>query len=358
MSLGYIGPMDDMLCNISAFRYYRIPPQVVMLLPSVPSLGLDRNRAQLAKAPLISGALRTPVHVLDERRGSGSRGLRVVRHVWSGDLPPQALHESPLGFQVTSPLLTLLTMAPDISVTRLAMAMYEFCGTFSVFELTSELASLLDQAYRDRILDPGFGWRRMVSHDGAASSLWKRPPLIELDDLLAFASQNDGTRGIKAFRCAAKMVSGITASPLEVQASMLLGVSRPLGGEGLHLKNNIPLTLSRSAQRISGTQRRVADIMISNDDCDRSVIVECQGSAFHGSVEAKLSDSDRTTALQSMGYEVILTTYAQLTDPIAYRAVVKLIERKLGIKERCKTNRQLARGQEMRRDLFDRWESF
>lgn len=329
-----------------------------MLLPALPPFGFDRNRAQLAKAPLVAEALRTPVHVLDTRCGSGRKGVRVVRHTWTDELPPQALFDSPLGFQVTSPLFTLLTMAPDVSMTRLAMAMYEFCGMFTVFEMTPALASVLDRAYREHALDAGFGWRRMVSHDGSPSGLWKRPPLIEVDDLLSFASENDGARGIKTFRRAAQMVSGVTASPLEVQASMLLGVSRPLGGEGLLLENNVPLTLSRSAQRISGTQRRIADIVISSEDGRRSVIVECQGTAFHGSVEAKLADSDRTTALQSMGYEVILTTYSQLTDPISYRAVVKLIERKLGINERAKTDRQLDRECQMRQDLFDRWESF
>ncbi len=139
---------------------------------------------------------------------------------------------------------------------------------------------------------------------------------------------------------------------------MLLGVSRPLGGEGLRLENNVTLDLNRSAQRISGTQKRIADIVMTNNSGGADVIVECQGAAFHGSVEAKLFDSDRTTALQSMGYEVILMTYSQLTDPIAYRAVVRLIERKLGLRERSKTELQLKRELLMRRDLFDRWEFF
>lgn len=329
-----------------------------MLLPTLPLYEADRNRSRLASTPLVVEALGAPLHVLDGRYGSADKGARIIRHAWSGEMPGAALCDTPFGYQVTSPLFTLLTMAPDVSPTRLAMAMYEFCGTFCVFEPAPAISRLLDRALRERVLEPGFGWRRMRSHDGSASNLWKRPPLIDVDDLRLFASQNSGMRGIKAFRQAANMVSGITASPLEVQASMLLGVSRPLGGEGLQLENNVDLQLSRSAQRISGTRRRIADIVVSDGTGEGSVIVECQGAAFHGSIEAKLSDSDRTTALQSMGYEVVLTTYSQLVDPVAYRAVVRLIERKLGIRERIKTERQLKREQQMRRDLFDRWESF
>lgn len=161
--------------------------------------------------------------------------------------------------------------------------------------------------------------------------------LVELSELTEYVDKIPGLRGAKSFTRAAKCITGVAASPLEVQASMLFGLTRLRGGEGLRLTNNVEIRLTRSARLISGLDRRYADILLANKDGSRECLVECQGKAIHGSIESKISDSDRTTALQAMGYPVVLMTYGQLADSDAFRVVMELIMSYLDVPLKDKT---------------------
>ena len=326
-----------------------------MQLPMVPAPELDSNRSQLLETPLVSEVLGAPVHLLSERAGTSHAGKRVIQHVWTSDRPAGSVVETPFGLEVTSPLFTLLIMASSCSVVELAMAMYELCGTFAVFEPSEKIEELLRRARADRLFGPGFGWRRMGSESGNPGNLWERPVLIDLDELHDYCARIEGLRGAKNFIRAVQMVSGVVASPFEAQASMLLSLPRRLGGEGFVIENNVPLDLDRSAKRLSGVGKRVGDIVITSDDGTRCVVVECQGRAFHGSVESKIADSDRTTALQAMGYEVILMTYSQIADPQKFDTVVELIKRKLGMRPRAKSSAQERTSKQLRSELFRGW---
>ena len=350
--------MEDVLCDITAFRFHRVPPQVLMLLPMLPSRELDRNRRQLESHPLVTEALGCPIHFFREGRKRSRAGARVVEHALSGSLPAGATMDSGFGVQVATPLFTLLTMASSVSEYLLIMAMYELCGTFAVFQPSPMLESLLDHACAEHVLDPTFGWRRMIASDGRKTSLWKRRPLVTVEEIRKFVNDTAGMRGAKNMARAAAALTGITASPFEAQTSMLLGLGRRRGGWGLRIENNVALSMTQSARRISGTDERIADIVVTSDDGDRSVIVECQGEAFHGSVEARLRDSDRTTALQSMGHQVIQITYGQIRDEEKCSVLIKLIERLLGMSHRDKTKLQQDRETQMRREIFVPWESF
>lgn len=349
--------MSDVLCDISAFRFYRIPPQVLLLLPMIPAVELDPNRAQFVSHPLISDVIGVPVHTLVDRKGGASAGPRIVKHAWTGELPFGSIQSTFLGIKVSSPLLTLLTMASSVSETKLLMALYEMCGTFAVFEPSDFIEDLLAAANEQHLLDDIDGWERCVDDRGVPTNLWKRPPLVEMRDLERFIAECAGRKGVKRLARAAAAMTGVAASPFEAQASILFGLSRARGGEGLALQNNVDIQLNRDAKRVSGTNKRVADILLTSEDGERSVIVECQGEAFHSSDSKIKSDSDRTTALQSMGYEVVLLTYSQINDPESYEIVTSLISSKLGIVRRPKTKRQLERQKSVRFDVFDDWES-
>ncbi len=106
----------------------------------------------------------------------------------------------------------------------------------------------LEQAYGGRWGDARLGWENVKDASGNPTDLWKRPPLIELSELTEFANKIQGLRGAKSFTRAAKCITGVVASPLEVQASMLFGLSRLRGGEGLHLTNNVEIRMTRSAR--------------------------------------------------------------------------------------------------------------
>ena len=105
----------------------------------------------------------------------------------------------------------------------------------------------------------------------------------------------------------------------------------------------------------SALVRRYADILLSNEDGSRECLVECQGKSIHGSIESKISDSDRTTALQAMGYPVVLLTYGQLADSDAFRVVMELIMSYLDMPLKDKTPRQQELERRLREEIFIDW---
>ncbi|MCT6783443.1 hypothetical protein JMJ97_05540 [Collinsella aerofaciens] len=265
------------------------------------------------------------------------------------------MQQTEFGLDVASPLFTLLTLASSVSNERLIMCMYEMCGTFAVCKIAPQVKSALVQAYGGQWGDARLGWENVKDVSGNPTDLWKRPPLIELSELTEYVDKIRGLRGAKSFIRAAKCITGVAASPLEVQASMLFGLSRLRGGEGLRLTNNVEIRMTRSARLISGLDRRYADILLANKDGSRECLVECQGKAIHGSIESKIADSDRTTALQAMGYPVVLMTYGQLADSDAFRVVMELIMSYLDVPLKDKTPRQQELARRLREEIFIDW---
>ncbi len=350
--------MDNVLCDITAFRYHRIPPQVLAVLPMLPQFVDDRRREAFCAHPLVADILGTPLHVATDLRGRNYTGRTFVKHLISGELPFGCVEQTDLDFDVASPLLTLFTMASHVSNERLIMAMYEFCGDFTVFDMPSSVSQLLKAAVDSGDLPSDYGWENVCDVNGKPTDLWRRDPLTTIHELLAFAYQMSGRKGAKAFLRAARCVTGICSSPFEVQVSMLLGLGRARGGEGFSIENNVDISLTRNARLISGTQKRCADILVYNMDKTDSCIVECQGRAIHGSVESKIADSDRTTALQSMGHEVVLVTYAQASDAETFSVVAKLIAERAGMALKEKSPLQKSHEKELRREIFIDWSQF
>ena len=340
------------ICGVSAFRYYRTPPQVLDLHPSLRRL---RGRSgSLAHQPLVVDVLQAPVHALAFNRASraGTYGIRF--HLWQGETPVGHIRETRHGFRVVSPEFALLQMAQQLSEIRLLMAMYEACGWFSIYKPS-------DEAERALALDSGqflsgSEWRRVRGRDGKVVNLWQRPPLIEIEELLAFSSLVQGRRGCVKFRRTAEMLSGVTASPFEAQASMLLSLPRNCGGEGIAgIENNVPIKMNSSARAISGLSKCYVDLLISNDSPVRPLAIECQGRVVHGLGGVTQDDANRIVALESMGFDVVPLTYEQIYDPYRFRAVVNMLSERIGIKRAPKDEAQLAAERDLRWELFSDW---
>lgn len=347
--------MDYTLCDISAFRYHRTPPQVVMLCPPLPPINPGRKKQRLNAHPLVSEVMGTPLHTLARSKSERPRSSSLQPHLMTGDIPFGSIQSTPLGADTTSPLLTLFHLAQHIPETHLIMALYEFCGWFTVFKPTPRIEALLREAERSSLIDSSFGWRRMRNATGAPSDLWQRPPLIDLGELADFANAMSSRRGGASFLRAAQQVTGITASPFEAQASMLLSLPRSRGGEALPgLANNQRIALTREATHLSGKTACYADILFEGGKA-APLIIECQGKSAHANAAAVMSDSDRTTALQHMGYDVILLTYSQIAQQSQFHIVKKLIATKLGISLRSKTPKLQKAENDLRRDLFIDW---
>jgi hypothetical protein len=380
--------MDEIVCANTAFRYWRCPPQVRDLYPRLPN-SEDGWRA-LSHAPFVTDVLKVPIITSTEPGGVNYHsGLRTTIHCGDASGVDSTL-ETAMGFRVTNPLTTLFTMARFTSQTDLVLAMYEFCGWFSVFEPTTTAEAELskaDDAAQDSTTESLFEldesqdeaqWKRVyarvktkeqVNAKGPngqkktkevtklkGTSLWMRKPLIELNELHEYARKMKSRKWGTKFYNAAQLVTGIAASPLEVAGIILLSLPRSRGGAGfrnVYVNDFTPLTAS--AQSIAGQKVCYGDIVIVNPTIMKAGIVEIQGEVIHGSGAVLDHDAKRMTALQSMGYDVFLVTHDMLNEAEQLDAIVRSLCSRLGLRYRCKIKAQRAAETELRANVLCNW---
>ena len=68
-----------------------------------------------------------------------------------------------------------------------------------------------------------------------------------------------------------------------------------------------------------------------------------------------MSDADRMTALQAMGYDVLLLTHGQISDEDRFRAIVKAVYRMLDVEYRDKSSEEQGAEALLRSELFVDW---
>lgn len=380
--------MDEIVCANTAFRYWRCPPQVRDLYPRLPN-SEDGWRA-LSQSPFVVDVLKTPIITTTVPGGVNYHsGLRTTIHCDDASGVDSTL-ETAMSFRVTDPLATLFTMARFVSPTDLVLAMYEFCGWFSVFKPTAAIEAELrkaDDAVKGATTESLFEldesqdeapWKRVYARvkvkepanakgpDGKkktkeaiklkGTSLWMRKPLIELHELHEYARKMKSRKWGAKFYNAAQMVTGIAASPLEVAGILLLSLPRSRGGAGfrdVYVNDLTPLTAS--AQSIAGQKVCYGDIVIGNPTIMKAGIVELQGEVIHGSGAVLDHDAKRMTALQSMGYDVFLVTHDMLNDADQLDAIVRSLCSRLELRYRNKTGAQKTAETELRANVMCNW---
>lgn len=380
--------MDEIVCANTAFRYWRCPLQVRDLYPRLPN-SEDGWRA-LSQSPFVVDVLKTPIITTTVPGGVNYHsGLRTTIHCDDASGVDSTL-ETAMSFRVTDPLATLFTMARFVSPTDLVLAMYEFCGWFSVFKPTAAIEAELwkaDDAVKGATTESLFEldesqdeapWKRVYARvkvkepanakgpDGKkktkeaiklkGTSLWMRKPLIELHELHEYARKMKSRKWGAKFYNAAQMVTGIAASPLEVAGILLLSLPRSRGGAGfrdVYVNDLTPLTAS--AQSIAGQKVCYGDIVIVNPTIMKAGIVELQGEVIHGSGAVLDHDAKRMTALQSMGYDVFLVTHDTLNDADQLDAIVRSLCSRLELRYRNKTGAQKTAETELRANVMCNW---
>lgn len=139
-------------------------------------------------------------------------------------------------------------------------------------------------------------------------------------------------------------VTGVVASPFEAQLSLLLATPRVAGGEGLRsFSSNARIVLSGKAARLAGRYNCYADFLFEETGDKKPLVVECQGRLVHSGADAAMSDSDRATALQQMGFNVMLLTYQQIADEKNFEIVKRMLFEEIGLEHREKTDASLMR---------------
>ena len=348
--------MDLTLCGQSAFYYYRIPPQVLGLYPAISLGNIDRRCCGLGSHAVVKDLLHAPLHrLVFTRAQSGSRSL-FKSHLLTQEPPPGSFRQTEHGFDVTSPEFTLLSLATQVSRNQLLMACYEMCSSFAVFTPCERTQQQLDEALSLKFIPPDCGWKRIVDTKGNDTNLWKRAPLLSAADIAAFAKQAAGLRGVKQLRWAAERMAGQTASPFEVQTSMLVSLPRDEGGLGIGITNNARIPLSEAARSLYDKTCCYADILIESVTDSMGVILECQGRSAHDSEAASLSDAERTTALTSMGYDVIQITYGQIKDKRSFGNLAELIHKKAGLPYTPKIKQECDAEDALRQELLVDWD--
>lgn len=348
--------MDLTLCGQSAFYYYRIPPQVLGLYPAISLGNIDRRCCGLGSHAVVKDLLHAPLHrLVFTRAQSGSRSL-FKSHLLTQEPPPGSFRQTEHGFDVTSPEFTLLSLATQVSRNQLLMACYEMCSSFAVFTPCERTQQQLDEAISLKFIPPDCGWKRIVDTKGNDTNLWKRAPLLSAADIAAFAKQATGLRGVKQLRWAAERMAGQTASPFEVQTSMLVSLPRDEGGLGIGITNNARIPLSEAARSLYDKTCCYADILIESVTDSMGVILECQGRSAHDSEAASLSDAERTTALTSMGYDVIQITYGQIKDKRSFGNLAELIHKKAGLPYTPKIKQECDAEDALRQELLVDWD--
>lgn len=281
-------------------------------------------------------------------------------------------------------------MTRFVSQIDLVLAMYEFCGWFSVFEPTSAAEIQLEKAAGDKRPsstqdlfeleedEDEAPWKRVyarvvvkASENGRqtneqendkvvtrlkGTSLWMRKPLIELSELHRFADKVKTQMWGRQFYEAAQQVIGIAASPLEVAGILLLSRPRRLGGAGfsdVYVNDLTPLSVS--AQSIAGQNVCYGDIVIVNPILMKAAIIEIQGEVIHGSGAVLDHDAKCMTALQSMGFDVFLVTHDMLNDRKQLNAIIRSVCDRLGLRYRPKTEAMKRAETRLRANTLCNW---
>lgn len=175
--------MKDLLCDISAFRYWRLPPQVRALCPPLPRPEEDRQRYDLARNPTAKVALGFPLYTLVRTRNKRTCPAGMRQRLFLGELPGESVLETEHGFLITSPLMTAFIMLRHLTDLQLLLVLAEMCGLFAVCALPAALEAELSRAIDSGAISTTFGWVRCPSEDGAASNLWRRDALVLGGDL-------------------------------------------------------------------------------------------------------------------------------------------------------------------------------
>lgn len=363
--------MDAILCDISAFEYWRTPPclRAVDLQPDesgTPAKCLPTRLAMRADAPealksidaLLHGPLKgvtLPVHLVDPT-GKMHANERVYWHRRKMCHDPHGFTKVAGGVYVENPLQALMDLSRAHTTVQLVQLMYEACGLYALAPQTQRLRLAWERLmgfgaffpspgqlswYRDadgKPVSPGplpeleSTWVPCGPSDPVLPELWKRHPLVTVEMLQDAADAMRGHQGYKRFKQAVRQVNPGSASPAETLFSMLASMSRKLGGEGLPkpLLNTV-VPLPPDAARVYRAPQCVFDACWPNGqgsilplDC------EIDSARYHEGESQITKDSRRRLALSKAGISSLTVTYSQMASPVQWDAVADVLYEALG----------------------------
>lgn len=382
--------MDTTICGATAFHYWRTPP-IVLLLAAGPEdddalqkladpedlfelrsnlystlplakLCLARNASW--KRPgadsirirnsfdILAPWATPPLEVLVSGAKACHSSSIIKPRVWKAELSLGSREPISDDIFVTSPAFTLLQLAPHLSLAQTVLLASELCGTFAIYKCPAPIKSHLEKLHAEGRLFDYEGWKPSFIH-GGLSDLWTHEPLIHPTDLEKIASDSPIRNGKSKLIAAARLTTPNAASPFEIQAGVLLGFPKALGGEGHEgFAHNVKVTLSPDARALAQRDHCYCDLM-----WDERLDLECQSTRYHNDKDSFLSDSDRTTALRLMGIDVLPVTFSQLKDKRRFAALSNTISGLRGTPRPRKTKREQNISDQLRDEVLVSWNS-
>ena len=381
--------METIICDTSAFLYWRTPP-IVRLLAAAPEdnslldsliskqrlhelrdalvqstpLGqlclsagphwrrsATRSRTIRDASMLLAPSLNAPVDIMVRSTSEQSRTELLTPRVVSADVPFGATVSLMDELSVASPALALQQLAARTTVGRALLLASELCGTFSTYRAPSALARELQRLVdEDRFPRLG-GWRPCLGKNRRLGDLWSHDALVAPEELAAFARETSWSRGREKLSKVASLVVPGAASPLEVRTGVFLGLSRRRGGEGhAGFSYNKRIALSPDAAALAQRNYCLCDLYY-----EEGIDVECQGEAFHNSEKNWLSDSERATGLGLMHITVVPVTSDIISRSGRMDALSRMLSHLRNRPYLPKTEREQEATRALRRDVFSDW---
>ena len=389
--------MDMVICDVSAWQYWRTPPvvrdadllpgeltgerlaQAAELLGISPATLAGRTNARDADRAVCTRlygdlqGVEAPVHVMVPAGSSMHHSSLVVPHLLPEWLGPEQVVSLGNGLAVLSPEVTLLYGTRRRGAVAVAKMMFEACGLYALFHPTPRARLTIghlaengtfEQLVRDAApiygysdeqgrplgaygpLGEPFEWIPYVEDDGTPDDMWKRPPLTSVARLHEAAAAIGERRGMADGLRALKMTSNGSASPAETMANLLLCSGTWCGGESWGKPDlNRQIDYTDVAKRLSHRQFAIGDAVWA----DRRCVLEVASLTHHGEDYRRLADARRRAALESMGYTVGELMPEQLADLSLLDASLPSLAERFGFELQARTPAFLKR----RRALYD-----
>lgn len=312
----------------------------------------ETSRALRSAHPLLAVSSDGPIDVVVNRLSVPHSSEIVRSRRWTAEIPPGETLPITDDIRITSPAFTLYQLASHLPLMRVVLLASELCGQFSVYMPPTPIASLLERLHREGYNLRVDGWSPGFQQNGRLSGTWQHEPYTDPGELIALANKSDAPRGRGRLIEAAGLVNPNAASPFEVRAGLLLGLSRKRGGEGYKgLVHNEKVVLTRDARLLAQRECCYCDIFFS-----QGLDIECQSRVHHDNARSFLSDSDRSAALDAMGITVYQATYPQIKERGRFEVLSRTVAGHLGVPYKAKTAWMKEAECKLRNELFVPWE--
>ncbi len=273
-----------------AFPAFRFPS-----IDSIEGFGRIPDYAVLQKLDGLGRNPEDPLHVLVPRSRKANKSRGVVAHSMVKDPPEGSLLRCGKSLYVSSPELTLVQMASDLSFFECLLLAYEFCGCYSL-------------------------------RPDLESGLLMRHPLTSVEALSSFLGKAQGLTGASALKRLLPFVADGSGSPRESAAVLIFCLPKRYGGFGLPLpKMNLNVDLGAGASLLWGKENAF-DLVWEK----AKVVLEYDGSLGHSSDLQRDRDQRRREALAASGYAVFVLNKRRLESISDTYAVVKAVATRLG----------------------------